>query len=341
MFNEWENIPGITSQKRTYRASIVGEIQSVNNFNGKVYTLAQCKNNGYMKVLINKKIYQVHYLVAITFVTKPDNFDDTFTVDHIDNDCTNNSADNLRWVNKFVQVDNRRDTCRIHIHSLPVIAKNIASGEILEFASLHEASEKIKEADFRHISSCVNNKRKTHAGYLWYPPDTLPDEEGEIWKHITTTPRYNLHISSFGRIGYEFSCGYTKKIWSKDMISERGIERDRYPSVNIGGKEMCLHILVWNTFVGDIPSGLIVNHIDHDKQNASLDNLEVITRSANAIAAHDAGRYDNSKSSRVEISINGITYKSLSEASTKLGISRQSVKVLGCAADPTTSVAQL
>ena len=147
-----------------------------------------------MKVNINKRNYQVHYLVATTFVTKPDKFDDTFTVDHIDNDCTNNSADNLRWVDKFVQVDNRRDSCRIHIHSLPVIAKNIVSGDILEFDSLHEAIEKIKEANFRHISSCVNNKRKTHAGYLWYPPDTLPDEEGEIWKHITTTPRYKLHI---------------------------------------------------------------------------------------------------------------------------------------------------
>ena len=53
MFNEWKNIPGITSSNRTYQASVTGEVQSVNNFNGKVYTLAQYKNNGYMKVNIN------------------------------------------------------------------------------------------------------------------------------------------------------------------------------------------------------------------------------------------------------------------------------------------------
>jgi hypothetical protein len=133
---------------------------------------------------INKKTYQVHNLIALAFITKPDNFDDTFTIDHIDQNPLNNYVDNLRWVNKNVQLENRRDSCRIYIHSLPVVATNVSSGEVLHFDSLHEASGKIKGVNFKHISSCINKHRKTHAGYIWSPPETLPDIEGEKWENM-------------------------------------------------------------------------------------------------------------------------------------------------------------
>ncbi|MBQ1572768.1 MAG: HNH endonuclease [Clostridiales bacterium] len=41
------------------------------------------------------------------------------------------------------------------------------------------------------------------------------------------------------------------------------------------------HRLVYETFVEKIPDGLQINHIDENKQNNRLDNLEVVTRSEN------------------------------------------------------------
>lgn len=42
-----------------------------------------------------------------------------------------------------------------------------------------------------------------------------------------------------------------------------------------------VHVLVWETFVGKIPKGYEINHIDHDKSNNSLSNLELVTHSQN------------------------------------------------------------
>ena len=42
-----------------------------------------------------------------------------------------------------------------------------------------------------------------------------------------------------------------------------------------------VHRLVWETFKGLIPVGYELNHIDHDKSNNSLLNLELVTHSDN------------------------------------------------------------
>lgn len=38
-----------------------------------------------------------------------------------------------------------------------------------------------------------------------------------------------------------------------------------------------LHRLLWRTFRGEIPEGLVVNHIDGCKTNNALENLEIVT----------------------------------------------------------------
>ena len=54
-----------------------------------------------------------------------------------------------------------------------------------------------------------------------------------------------------------------------------------YLSVIIGGKSYRVHRLVWETFVGPIQKGMQVNHIDEDKTNNRLDNLNLMTPSEN------------------------------------------------------------
>lgn len=50
-----------------------------------------------------------------------------------------------------------------------------------------------------------------------------------------------------------------------------------------------VHRAVWETFHGDIPKGLVINHIDGDKQNNHLDNLECVTAKENTRHAYDTG----------------------------------------------------
>ena len=46
-------------------------------------------------------------------------------------------------------------------------------------------------------------------------------------------------------------------------------------------KRVKVHVAVMLTFVGPRPEGLVINHIDGDKTNNALDNLEYCTQLAN------------------------------------------------------------
>lgn len=49
---------------------------------------------------------------------------------------------------------------------------------------------------------------------------------------------------------------------------------------------MRVHRLVWETFNGEIPKEMTVDHIDRDKKNNSLENLRLLSRADNARIAN-------------------------------------------------------
>lgn len=59
------------------------------------------------------------------------------------------------------------------------------------------------------------------------------------------------------------------------------------------GKDVCrgcgVHNAVYEAFVGEIPHGMQINHIDGNKSNNHLTNLELCTPSENVIHAHATG----------------------------------------------------
>ena len=58
--------------------------------------------NGYVRVSIHRKAHQLHRLIAIAFQL-PRREGQT-TVDHIDNDPSNNALSNLRWASRSEQI---------------------------------------------------------------------------------------------------------------------------------------------------------------------------------------------------------------------------------------------
>lgn len=55
----------------------------------------------------------------------------------------------------------------------------------------------------------------------------------------------------------------------------------RYIYVGIGYKQYPLHRLVWIYHFGDIPKGLMIDHIDHDRFNNRIANLRLVTNADN------------------------------------------------------------
>jgi hypothetical protein len=85
-------IPGASN----YIATIDGKIYS---FRNKAFMAQKLAKDGYYSLAIvldsgKRNKYLVHRLVAMTFIPNPDNLP---SVDHIDNDKTNNNMTNLRW----------------------------------------------------------------------------------------------------------------------------------------------------------------------------------------------------------------------------------------------------
>ena len=50
---------------------------------------------------------------------------------------------------------------------------------------------------------------------------------------------------------------------------------------NLKGKHFLVHRVVWEAFNGEIPEGLIIDHIDGNPHNNALDNLQAITHQDN------------------------------------------------------------
>lgn len=68
---------------------------------------------------------------------------------------------------------------------------------------------------------------------------------------------------------------YKKKAFKKLQLNEDG----RYYFIawkNYKHKLFKIHRLVYETFIGHIPKGYDVHHIDHNAQNNSLDNLQLL-----------------------------------------------------------------
>lgn len=65
-----------------------------------------------------------------------------------------------------------------------------------------------------------------------------------------------------------------------------------YHHVTIGGRsgwQVAIHVLVAEAFISARPSGMVVNHINADRQDNRVENLEWVTQSQNVMHAYALG----------------------------------------------------
>lgn len=99
MTEEWRQVPGHPN----HQVSSLGRIRSLDHVvmdkgrpshrKGKIFKLT-AGGNGYIRVSIERKWYNVHRLVALAFIPQPSG---CTVVNHKDGMKTHNSMDNLEW----------------------------------------------------------------------------------------------------------------------------------------------------------------------------------------------------------------------------------------------------
>jgi len=104
----------------------------------------------------------------------------------------------------------------------------------------------------------------------------------EIWKYVVSNNDYK--VSNLGRV---------KSLkWGKERVLKQGCTVNGYALVILhsGGikKTRNVHQLVAEAFLNHIPNGnsMVVNHIDFNKKNNNIKNLEVVTHKENGNMAH-------------------------------------------------------
>lgn len=139
--------------------------------------------------------------------------------------------------------------------------------------------------------------------------------EFEIWK---TNPEYPT---------YEFS--NLGRIWNKTRhsYSNGTLDKDGYLRIQIKNKDgvtkfVPVHKLIATTFLGD-SQGLTVNHIDCNKLNNRIMNLEYVTNEENISLA--AKNHIGIKFKRVQVNETGEIFESIRECEKALNLCRNQV----------------
>lgn len=100
----------------------------------------------------------------------------------------------------------------------------------------------------------------------------------EIWKDIVGYEGYQ--VSNLGRVRNKKGKILTLKLSKPTKRSNIGYLQAHLWK-NGKGKFYTVHRLVWIAFNGEIPQGFEVNHIDENKYNNRLDNLNLLTSKEN------------------------------------------------------------
>lgn len=144
----------------------------------------------------------------------------------------------------------------------------------------------------------------------------------ERWRNIEDYPHYR--VSSAGRV----------KNRTTGHVLKPSMDRHGYLQVILCGngpkRANRIHRLVAKEFVDGYENNLQVNHIDGNKRNNRVENLEWVTPSENTLHAYELGLSRKSPIAgkpkrRVLVVENGDIFESESECARALGVKREGI----------------
>ena len=139
----------------------------------------QNTGSGYLQVGIYKdghvKMLKVHRIVAEAFIPNTQGLE---TVNHKDEDKTNNTVGNLEWMSKKDNTNygtrNKRAGEAISKANInnPMLSKKVQmldkyTGELLATYPSTMEAWRVTGISYRNISSCCIGKLKSAGGYVW------------------------------------------------------------------------------------------------------------------------------------------------------------------------------
>jgi len=303
---------------------------------GRVYSkylnkyLSPHMNNGYYSIILRVNKFRhherIHRLVATHFVS---NSDPTTlnTVNHKDCNKTNNNYWNLEWVTP--KGNSNYTTTREFYKpgNMKIVHQVNSDGEIINtFGSVREGSKYTGISESMISRNCYSSSstRVNHYGikYTWrfaitptsqdIPADARPIKDFE-----------NYYVTKDGQIYSLWKGGYLTQSKKLDGYMEVCLS-----SLTIQ-KHYLVHRLVASAYLPSDETRPFVNHIDADRSNNCLNNLEYVTSHENLKHSYATG--NNAKFKKSVKMIDPIkkvvlrTFESIAEASKATNINSMSI----------------
>lgn len=250
-----------------YEVRTLGNIRSIRTER----ILKQDINNGYHRVALartgmkhNSEHFMVHRIVAATYI---ENYDETkIHVNHIDGNKSNNCVTNLEWVT--VQENNKLaiKTGLRKQRGTPIIIID-GNDDIFEYATQAAAQRDAKIGE-NTILRALANGTKPFGWTIKYKNNAYRNEQIDLtdFEDIEDFPGYKIN-----RQGKVYSMS------SKKFVKSR-LTNNGYPILNMRKDKKnitkFIHTLVATQFIPNPNKHSVVNHIDHNKTNYAIENLE-------------------------------------------------------------------
>ena len=277
----WKQIPGFPK----YEASIYGEIR---NFK----TKDELKLNpvgGYNMVGIygdHERVQcKVNRLIALTFIPNPDNLP---VVDHIDNNKINDHVLNLRWMTYSQNSQAYVDDFKVY---RKILQFDIDGNYIKTWESQRELLKEHPEYKMHSIRAQIRGTRISAYQHKWKFDPAIPDrtpDPNEKFEPITI--EYEEHDLSNYSISKKGNIINNKE----NLLMSTNLNESGYVIVSLRCKKKKkpvsakIHRLLGIMFLeNDDPENKTeIDHLDKNRENNDLPNLEWVTCQENNLRAH-------------------------------------------------------
>lgn len=234
----------------------------------------------------------------------------------MDNDKSNDELDNLEWQTHRENMQQAmRDPKRSRTNtptSKEVLYRRKGTTTWTKYVSATALSKALGYKTNGVVSEIANGNRTHSVHEVRYVEQ--PDLEGEEWRDAVGYD--GIRVSNMGRIEYQSG----KRDYGSDLQEYKGFQSKQ--------GFIMVHALVMLTFVGERPGGFDVDHINGDKHDNRLANLQYLTRvKNNAKRTIDHSLSAKSRGKPVWATKDGVTtrYTSVSEAARVLGLKQGTI----------------